>query len=64
MKNGYLASSSDDSIKIWNLNDGKLEATLTGRNGSASTIVALSNSYLAGYSTDNYINIWNINDCF
>ena len=60
---GFLASGGDDGIKLWNLSNGKLFASF--ENSQASSIVALSNGYLASMSSDsNDLKIWNVKDCF
>ena len=53
----------DNTIKIWNPNDGTLKRTLTGHtNGHVYSLVVLPNGDLASGSADNTIKIWNPND--
>ncbi len=52
LENGYLASGSIDStIKIWDIENGKLKFTLNESNGghhdNVETLVVLENGYLA-----------------
>ena len=52
LPNGYLASGSIDStIKIWDIENGKLKFTLNESNGghhdNVETLVVLENGYLA-----------------
>ena len=62
LKNGYLASGSDDTtIKIWNT-DGSLITTLTGHTGQVKSLAALQNGWLASGSghPDYKIKIWDL----
>jgi WD40 repeat protein len=61
LSNGNLASSSaDKTIRIWNLNTGKLIKILSGHTNRVVSIVALDNAHLASASWDQTIRIWNI----
>ncbi|WP_082714188.1 WD40 repeat domain-containing protein [Geminocystis sp. NIES-3708] len=55
----YLASGSgDNTIKLWNVSNGKLKQTLNGHYNSVNSIVFCANSqYLASGSYDNTIKI-------
>ena len=63
LPNGDLASgSSDDTIKIWNINSGTLKETLFSKDtGDVNALVVLQNGDLASGSTDNNIRIWSNN---
>ena len=63
--NGLLASGSDDNtIKIWEVTNGKLKYTFDQTNGGHSNLVnlleSLENGYLASASADGEIKIWDI----
>ena len=61
LPNGDLASGSgsgDNTIKIWNPNDGTLKTTLTGHTRDVESLVVLPNGDLASGSEDNTIKIW------
>jgi WD40 repeat protein len=63
LKNGFLASSSrDNSIKIWDVNNGKLNYTFDRSNGGHRGIVwhlvLLKDAFLASSSSDGVIKIW------
>jgi WD40 repeat protein len=63
LKNGYLASSSQDqTIKIWNANNGSLIRTLTGHTDRISSLSVLENGFLASASQDLTIKIWDPNN--
>ena len=61
LADGRLASgSSDHSIIIWNLADGKQLATLDGHEGGVRCLAALEGGRLASGSSDKTIIIWSI----
>jgi WD40 repeat protein len=63
LKNGDLASGSEDStIKIWELNTGKVKQTLSGHESGVYCLAVLKDNFLASGSADNTIRIWNINE--
>ena len=55
----HLASSSHNSIKIWDIRDGKEICELTG---FAETLCLLSNDLLASVSREHSINIWSLKE--
>ncbi|PRP74119.1 WD-40 repeat-containing protein [Planoprotostelium fungivorum] len=60
MKNGQIASGSEDGmVKIWNP-DGKCTATLSGHRCWIRCIVELRNGQLATGSTDKAVKIWDL----
>jgi WD40 repeat protein len=60
----YLASgNSDNTIKIWNVNDGQLKQTLTGHSDWVKSLVFSPNGqYLASGSSDQTIKIWDVSN--
>ncbi len=62
LQNGYLASVSNQKIKIWNTDNFNLIRTLTGHTGEILSLVVLPNGYLASTGYDNTIIIWNTDD--
>ena len=59
LQNGYLASGSgDQTIKIWNPNDGTLKQALTGHSADVKLLLVLPNGGLASASKDKTIKIW------
>ena len=65
LENGYLASSSyDTTIKIWEINQGKLKFTFNSSNGGHSdyvnSLVALEDWYLASAADDWTVKVWDI----
>ena len=60
LKNGDLASGSiDETIKVWNADDGSLIRTLE-HSGDVSALAVLQNGFLVSGSQDNsIITIWN-----
>jgi len=63
LQTGNLASGSDDeTVRIWNPNNGSLLFTLTGHDGFVSTLVTLPNGNIASAGRyDNTVRIWNPN---
>lgn len=60
LKNGYLASSTNDVIKIWDIkNGGRRIKELKGHTGHITSLLALPNGYLASGALDE-IKIWDI----
>ena len=59
LKNEDLVSSFDNTIKIWNVNDGSLKKTLLGHIDFVESLSTLSNGDLVSNKT---IKIWNVND--
>lgn len=60
-----MASGSkapDNSIKIWNPNDGSLVRTLTEHTMEISDLIVLTNGHLASSSYDNTVKVWNLVD--
>jgi WD40 repeat protein len=63
LSNNQLATgSTDQTIKIFNLNDGTLVRHLKGHTGTINSIVLLTNGNLASGSADNTIREWSLND--
>ena len=61
MSDGRLASASaDNTIKIWNLTNGKCEQTLIGHSSWVYRLLELPNSILLSCSHDSSIGIWDI----
>ncbi|BAQ59796.1 high-affnity carbon uptake protein Hat/HatR [Geminocystis sp. NIES-3708] len=60
----YLASGSwDNTIKIWNVNNGKLKQTLTGHSNIVYSVAfSCDGQYLASGSWDKTVKIWNVNN--
>lgn len=61
-----VSCSSDNSIRIWSLDDEKCLKTLTGHTNLIFSIMPLANNNeLISASTDNTIKLWNLNtgDC-
>ncbi len=59
LENDELASGSGDrTIKIWNLNTGKLVRTIQGHESSVGALVALKNGKFASGSFDHNIKVW------
>ena len=60
----YLASGGwDNTIKIWNVNNGQLKQTLTDHSNSVwSVAFSADGQYLASGSGDKTIKIWNVNN--
>ena len=62
MHNGHLISGScDNTIKVWDPNDGRCLRTLTGHNNSVLSLV-MHNGHLISGSLDNTIKVWDPND--
>ena len=60
LPNGDLASaSSDQTLKIWNPNDGNLKLTLNGHNSLVKALTTLPNGDLVSGADDKTIKIWN-----
>ena len=57
----FASGSSDNTIRIWDLNTGQSTKTLTGHTGSVDSLVKLNESTLASGSSDNTIRIWDPN---
>ena len=61
LDNGYLASSADDeTIKIWDITNGKLKYTFdksNGHSGLYTNLISLENGYLASRSSS-IVKIW------
>ena len=59
------SGSTDNSIKIWNVDSGECIRTLTGHLSGVDSLQILSNNKLASGAWDGSINIWNIDsgDC-
>ena len=61
LRTNILASgSSDESIKIWNIDTGECIRTLTGHTNSVYSLQLLANNKLASGSSDATIKIWNV----
>jgi WD40 repeat protein len=60
-ENGDLLASgaSDKTIKIWNYTNGSLVNTITGHQGSVSSVVSLNSTSLLSSSDDKTLRIWN-----
>ena len=53
LPNGDLVSGScDNTIKIWNVEDGSVKRTLNGHTGSIRDLIAVDNNYLISASED------------
>ena len=60
LRRGYLASGSmDKSIKIWNVNDGRLVKNIQEQTDGILDFELLENGYLASAS-DEKVKIWNL----
>ena len=61
LPNGLLASGSNDrTIKVWNIERGACEATLSGHTERVIALGVLPNGRLASGSADRTIKVWNI----
>jgi len=59
LKNGDLASgSSDNTIKIWDSEEGSLKQTLSGHSDQINSLTTLPNGDLTSASADSTIKIW------
>ncbi|HEA64993.1 MAG TPA: hypothetical protein ENI02_02495, partial [Candidatus Aminicenantes bacterium] len=59
LKDGHLASGSQDkTIKVWN-KEGNCIQTLKGHTGNVRTLIVLKDGCLASGSSDNTIKVWN-----
>jgi len=62
--NNLLASASiDNTIKIWNIENGKCLMTLTGHTDCIESLAYLGNNLLASGSEDTTIKIWSLLFC-
>jgi len=62
LPNGDLVSGSwDNTIKIWNPNDGTLKRTLNGHTSEVRALTTLPNGDLVSGSMDKTIKIWSFN---
>ncbi|MDX4061090.1 caspase family protein [Aliarcobacter skirrowii] len=61
--NKYIVSGSHDAtVKLWEINSGKLLKTFTGHNlGVLSVAISSDNKYIVSGSLDNRIKLWEIN---
>ena len=61
LADGRICSGSDDGhIKIWNLESGICEVTLTGHTSSVNVIIQLRDNRRCSASSGSNIMIWNI----
>jgi WD40 repeat protein len=63
--NNFATSSSDRTIKIWNLSDGSLIKTLTGHENSVTLLLYagskfLLDGHLVSASSDGTMKVWNV----
>ena len=56
------SGSEDNTIKIWNTDDGSVVRTLTGHNADIFSLAVLPNGNLASGSGDTTIKIWNTDE--
>jgi len=61
LNNNFLAVSSNNKINIWDLNNFKLNKTLTGHTDLIYHLVLMKKGYLLSGSADKSIKIWKIN---
>ena len=57
--NYFITGSDDNTIKLWNLNTGELELTLSGHSRTVSS-VAVSGDKIVSGSADNTIKMWQL----
>ena len=63
LKNDDLATGSyDQTIKIWDIENGTVKKTLTGHTNCINRLILLENNDLVSGSTDKTIKIWNLED--
>ena len=63
LPNGDLASGSDDNtIRIWDKDDGSPILTLQGHTGRIFSLAVLPNGYLASSADDKKLKIWSTNE--
>ena len=59
LENGDLVSGSQDTtIKVWNVNEGRVKKTLTGHTDNVCALELLNNGDLVSGSSDKTIKIW------
>ena len=60
LKDGRLASGSEETIKIWNMASGECTKTLQGHNGSVKALESTEKFELISCSSDESIKIWDL----
>ena len=59
--NSVYTGSYDNTIKVWNLDNGRCEATLEGHSRYVCAFAVLDAGRLASGSADNMIKLWSAN---
>lgn len=58
-ENRIVYASGDGTLKIWNLQTGKLEQTLQGHEGEVTSVAILDNERIVSASDDHSLIVWN-----
>lgn len=53
-------ASSDNTVKVWDINNGMCKATFRGSSGHAMTCCDIGGGYVVGGSTDKTCRVWNL----